>query len=117
MLFPTHPDSLIPHLDVNRDTGNFVYAVSKMPPGKQYLAEGTTCSWSEYIRLFTSITGIPARYKQTRLADMIEIVPDPEFGREVGDMLLYSTEPGYDGGDKTLLKATDIRKVCLRSSR
>ncbi|KAH8698339.1 hypothetical protein BGW36DRAFT_294167 [Talaromyces proteolyticus] len=111
MLFPTDPDSLIPHLEVNRDIGNFVYAVSKMPPRKHYMAEGTTCSWTEYIRLFTSITGISAQYKQTSLADMIEAVPDREFGREVGDMLLYSTDPGYDGGDKTLLKATDIRKA------
>jgi hypothetical protein len=113
MVFPTDPDSLIPHLEVNRDTGNFVYAVSKMPPGKHYLAEGSTCSWTEYIRLFTSITGIPAQYKQTTLASIIEAVPDPEFGREVGDMLLYSTDPGYDGGDKTLLKAADIRKVYI----
>ncbi|OKL56785.1 hypothetical protein UA08_07798 [Talaromyces atroroseus] len=116
MLFPTDPDSLIPHLDVNRDTGNFVYAVSKMPPGNHYLAEGTTCSWSEYIRLFTSITGIPAQYKQTTLAGMMEAVLDREFGREVGDMLLYSTDPGYDGGDKTILKATDIRRVGSLSS-
>lgn len=113
MRFPTHPDSVIPHLDVNRDTGNFVYAVSKMPPGRQYMAAGTVCSWSEYIRLFTATTGIPAEYKQTPLAEMIELVPDREFGREVGDMLLYATDPGYDGGDNTLLGAADIRKVCL----
>lgn len=112
MLFPTHPSSPIPHLDVNRDAGNFVYAVSKMPPGKHYMAEGTTCSWPEYLRLFTSITGIPAEYKQVPLAQLIDAVPDPEFGREVGDMFLYSTDPGYDGGDKTLLRAADIRKVC-----
>ena len=33
------------------------------------------------------------------------------FGREVGDMFTYSTDPGYDGGDKELLTAEHIRNV------
>lgn len=111
MRFPTAPDKPVPHLDVNADMGGFVYAVSKLPPGKSYMAEGTTCSWSEYMRLWSEVTGKPARYQQITLQQMIDESPDKEFGREVGDMFLYSSEPGYDGGDESLLKAEDIRKV------
>lgn len=111
MRFPTAPDKPVPQLDVNADMGAFVYAVSKLPPGKSYMAEGITCSWSEYMRLWSEVTGKPARYQQVTLQQMIDESPDKEFGREVGDMFLYSSEPGYDGGDESLLKAEDIRKV------
>ncbi|KAF4539861.1 NmrA-like family protein [Lasiodiplodia theobromae] len=111
MRFPTAPDKPVPQLDVNADMGAFVYAVSKLPPGKSYMAEGTTCSWSEYMRLWSEVTGKPARYQQVTLQQMIDESPDKEFGREVGDMFLYSSEPGYDGGDESLLKAEDIRKL------
>jgi hypothetical protein len=111
MSFPTAPDAPVPHLAVNADTGNFVYAISKLPPGKSYMAEGTTCSWSEYMRLWSSITGVAASYKQITLQQFIEASPDKEFGKEAGDMFAYSSDPGYDGSDATLLEAADIRKV------
>jgi hypothetical protein len=41
----------------------------------------------------------------------LELVPDRALGEETGDMLAYTSDPGYDGGDETLLKADDIRKV------
>ncbi|KAK1138549.1 hypothetical protein N8T08_002405 [Aspergillus melleus] len=111
MTFPTAPHSPVPHFDVNTDMGTFVYAVSRMPPGKAYLAEGTTCNWSEYLALWSKVTSVEAEYRQVSLQELIDGTPDKEFGREVGDMLLYSTDPGYDGGDEGLLKAEDMRKA------
>lgn len=63
------------------------------------------------MRLWNSITGVPFSYKQVTLKQFIEASPDKEFGREVGDMFAYSSDPGYDAGDESLLKAADIRKV------
>jgi hypothetical protein len=111
MSFPTASDAPVPHLCVNADMGNFVYAVSKLPSGKSYMAEGTTCSWSEYMRIWSRITKVPASFRQVTLEQFIEASPDKAFGREAGDMFAYSSDPGYDGGDKSLLKAKDIRKV------
>lgn len=111
MSFPTAPDASIPHFAVNADMGNFVYAVSQMGPGKNYMAAGTECSWSEFIRLWSKETGMPATYKEITLEQFIALVPDKAFGEEAGDMFSYSSDPGYDGSDKTLLKAEDIRKV------
>lgn len=112
MRFPTSPTTPIPHLDVNTDTGNFVYAISKLPPGKSYLAAGTTCSWSEYIRLWSKVTKVPASYKEITLEEMIDGLQDKDYGKELGDMFVYSSDPGYDGGDKSLWGADEIRKVC-----
>jgi hypothetical protein len=111
MKFPTAPHALVPHFEVNADMGNFVYAVSTLQPGKTYLAEGTTCSWTEYMRLWSEVTKVPASYQQISVEELVKIVPDEEFAREVADMFLYSSEPGYDGGVGTTLHASDIREV------
>lgn len=110
MSFSTTADKAVPHLDVNKDTGNFVYAVSQRPPGGQYMAEGTTCSWSEFVKVWSEVTGQKGVYKQVTGEQLAAAAPDPEFGREVADMFDYSSDPGYDGGMK-LLTAEDIRKV------
>ncbi|PYH99061.1 NAD(P)-binding protein [Aspergillus ellipticus CBS 707.79] len=110
MAFTTAPDAAVPHLDVNTDLGTFVYGVSKMEPGKSYMACGSSCSWAEYMRIWGEVNSIPARYRQITLPELIERTPDREFGRELGDMFSYSTDPGYDGNE-TLLVAEDIRKA------
>lgn len=95
---------------MNADTGSFVYAVSKRPPGDNYMAEGTTCSWSEFVRTWSEVTGQKAIYKQVEPEDMINGSPDKEFGKEIAYMFSYSTKPGYDGGMK-LIRAADLRDV------
>ncbi|RJE22645.1 NmrA-like family [Aspergillus sclerotialis] len=113
MCFTTAPDAPVPHLDVNADVGGFVYAVSKMPPGKSYMACGTTCSWAEYMRLWGQINSVPACYRQVTLDEMVSSIStaDTEFGREIVDMFSYSTDPGYDGNGPDLLTAQDIREA------
>jgi hypothetical protein len=111
MTFPTKPDAMIPHFDVNADLGNFVYAVSQMPPGKAYMAEGSTSPWSEYLRAWGDHNGVKTKYQEITLEQFIAANPDKDFGIEAGDMFAYSSDPGYDGGDETLLKTKDIRAV------
>lgn len=112
MSFTTDPDKAVPHLEVNADTGTFVYAVAQMPPGKHYMAEGTSCTWSEYMRLWSEITGIKAAYKQVTIDQLVDIVPDDAFAKEFGDMLTYCSDPGYDGGME-LVTAKDMRQVSV----
>lgn len=91
--------------------GNFVHAVSRMPPGKGYMAESSTCSWSEYMQTWSRVTGRDGRYEQVSVDDMIEATQDRACGEELADMFAYTSDPGYDGGDDTLLTAADMRKV------
>jgi hypothetical protein len=46
MSFTISPDMSVPDLAVNADMSNFVYAVSRISPGRSYMAAGTECSWS-----------------------------------------------------------------------
>ena len=117
MSFPTSPEAQVPHFAVNDDMGNFVYAVSQLPPGQHYLAEGATTTWTEFLSIWGKLNGVKTKYQELTLDQFIEICPDKPFGKEAGDMFAYTSDPGYDGGDKTLLKAEDIRKVCYPITR
>jgi hypothetical protein len=110
MRFSTAPDAVVPHFNVQADMGNFVYAVVQMPPGNSYMAAGTECSWTEYMRLWSKVTGATGSFEEVTPEQVIEDNADKEFGREIADMFLYSSEPGYDGAT-SLLKAEDLRKV------
>lgn len=115
MKFTTAPDRVVPHLDPVGDMGNFAFAVYQMPPGKAYMAEGTTCSWADWIKTWSEITGVPASYRQITTEEMIDMTPDRDCGIEVAYMFSYSTDPGYDGGE-VLLTAADIRKASSRAN-
>ncbi|KAM7185740.1 hypothetical protein V8F20_011677 [Naviculisporaceae sp. PSN 640] len=111
MQFPTNPSKPIPQLDVNTDTGPFVYAVSQMPPGKAYMAAGSFLPWGEYIKLWGEILGVKTHYKEIDFNGMVATCPeDPDTGIEVAHMYMYASDPGYDGGME-LLTAEDLRKA------
>ncbi|KAL2146140.1 hypothetical protein VTI28DRAFT_4980 [Corynascus sepedonium] len=109
MRFPCNPDKPVPHLDVNADTGSFVYAAHQMPPGKAYMA-GEYLSWSEFASAWAKVTGATIRYREIGFNDLVDLAPDRDFGVEVALMLAYTSEPGYDG-EMELLKAEDLRKA------
>ncbi|KAH8881212.1 NAD(P)-binding protein [Thozetella sp. PMI_491] len=111
MELTTVPTKPVPHLDVNADTGNFVYAVHQMPPGLAYMAEGTTCPWPEWIAAWSKAVGVPASYKQVSREEMIKSAEDDvDFGIEVTTMFSYMSNPGYDGG-MALVTAADMVKA------
>ncbi len=98
------PHALLPHIQPHHPT-------SLTHPLPLPVCEGTTCSWSDYMTLWSSITGQKAAYTQCSLQQFIDANPDKEFGREAGDMFAYSSEPGYDGGMEGLLRKEDLRKA------
>lgn len=113
MRFPCSPDKPIPHLDVNADTGGFVYAVHQMPPGKAYMA-GEYRTWPEFAQAWARVTGRRVAYREVAFDDMVAETPDRDCGVEVALMFRYSSDPGYDGG-MDLLTAEDLRKVSTGS--
>ncbi|KAK3367855.1 NAD(P)-binding protein [Podospora didyma] len=98
-----------PQLDVNRDTGNFVYAVYQRPPGGEYMAAGSQISWGDYIALWSKVTGVKAVYKEVTYDEQVAAEDDYDKGVEIALMFDYSGNPGYDGG-VDLLTFEDLRK-------
>lgn len=112
MRFPTDPAKPQPHLDVNGDMGQFVHAVHQMLPGHSYMAEGTTCTWPEFLETWREATGVrQATYEQVPQETMATgCASYDDLGHEVAAMFAYSSDPGYDGGME-LLRAEDLRTV------
>ncbi|KAL7958372.1 NAD(P)-binding protein [Trichoderma compactum] len=110
MAFATDSTKAIPHFAPVDDMGPFTYAVWQMAPGKHYMAAGTNCTWPEFIKTWSQVSGVPATYRQITPEEMIKATGEPQLGAEVTDMFLYSSQPGYDGG-MDVLQAEDIRKA------
>lgn len=113
MRFCTDPNKPVPHLDPVADMGTFVYAVyqHKAESVRDYMAEGTSCTWPQWVATWSKVTGVPATYRQISREDMIQACGgDHDFGGEIADMFDYSSDPGYDGG-MHLLRAGDLQQV------
>lgn len=110
MRFCTDPKKLVPHLDPVADMGNFVYAVYQSSwCGKEYIAEGTTCTFADWIAAWSETTGKPAKYCQVSREVMVKGCGDEDFGGEITDMFDYTSDPGY--APRGLLTAEDLRKA------
>ena len=110
MRFRVDPSRLVPHLDPVADMGSFVYAVYQSSwCGKEYMAEGTTCTFPDWIAAWSQATGKRATYHQVPREVMIKACGDEDFGGEIADMFEYTSDPGY--APRELLRAEDLRKV------
>jgi hypothetical protein len=117
MKFTTDPGAKAPHLDVNRDTGHFVRALTQLPAGKTAMAAGTWCTWPEWIQTWGRVVGVAdVSYKQITVDEFDRAIPGG-FGREIGEMFEYTSDPGYDGGDAGVLRLEDLKKVSAAQSR
>ena len=108
--FAAPADAVCPQLAVNNDTGNFAFALTQLPPKTKLMAAGSWCTWPEWIATWAKVVGVSAKYEQVGIEEYVKMF-GPDFGQELGEMWEYSGDPGYDGGDKKVLRIDDLRKV------
>jgi len=82
---PGNGDVPIP-LVVPTDAGNFVKALTKVEPGTNLLAFGDLLPWSDYVKLWSKITGIPASFEKSTVEELDKIAPGG-YGEEIGEMV------------------------------
>jgi hypothetical protein len=112
MQFPTHPDTLIPHLDPRKDTGPHVRALLQLPPSSTLMAASEWLTWPQWIELFGDIKDVRTGYKQISVDDMDAYAPGG-VGKEIGEMFEFSSEMGYNASQADTLMRWDLEKVCL----
>ncbi|KAK2616287.1 hypothetical protein QQS21_000721 [Conoideocrella luteorostrata] len=103
---PGSGDAPIP-LIVPTDAGYFVKALTQVSPGKILLAFGDRLTWSEYVKLWSKCTGVPATFEKGTVAEHDKLAPGG-YGEEIGEMFAYAQDFGYDGGDPSVIHAQDL---------
>lgn len=113
MQFPTSPDTVVPHLDPAKDTGPWVKALLKLPPGSTLMAASEWLTWPQWIAIFGEVTGAKTSYKQTSKDDLGKHIPG-EVGKEIGDMFEFSSDFAYNAFQLDTFKTWDLEKVSHR---
>ncbi|KAJ5902337.1 hypothetical protein N7495_002865 [Penicillium taxi] len=103
---PGSGDEPIPMVHT-KDTGNFVDALLYLPAGTNMLAFGDRLTWADYVKLWTSITGIPARFEKTTVEDHSKLEP-ADHSAEMAEMYGYMQDIGFEGGDPSVVYSRDV---------
>lgn len=103
---PGSGDVPIP-LVVPSDAGHFVKALTQVPAGKNLIAFGDRITWAEYVQLWSKITGVPATFAKTTVAEHAKLAPGG-YGEEIAEMYAYAQDFGYDGSDPSVVSAQQV---------
>jgi hypothetical protein len=103
---PGSGDVPIP-LVLPKDTGNFVWSLSQLPAGTNMLAFSARLPWPDYVQLWSKVTGIPATFEKTTVAEHAKLAPNG-YGEEIGEMFAYAQDYGYDGSDPSVVFSADV---------
>ncbi|KAG6908847.1 hypothetical protein DXG01_003013 [Tephrocybe rancida] len=111
------PDTPLPMIYTRKDTGYLVRALIQVPPGKNLLGFGSLISWSDYMKLWGEILGVPTRYEQVDVDTAAKFDNGERgMGFEVAQGFAYMGEFGYDGGDPSIVHPKDLGVECPTTS-
>ncbi|KFY46697.1 hypothetical protein V494_00361 [Pseudogymnoascus sp. VKM F-4513 (FW-928)] len=103
---PGNDDVPIP-LVVPSDAGNFVKALTKLPAGTNLIGFGDRLTWSDYVKLWSKVTGVPATFEKTTVVEHSKLAPGG-YGEEMAEMYAYAQDFGYDGSDPSVITAQQL---------
>jgi nucleoside-diphosphate-sugar epimerase len=81
---------------VPSDTGNYVLALTKVPPGKKLVGCSECLTWDEFVELWSRVVGVKAVYEPCTIEEHAQAVPGG-YTRMIGNMYEYATQFGYWG--------------------
>lgn len=88
------------------DTGEFVKALIELPPGTELLAYGDLMTMTDFVKLWSKVTGVRARLEPAAVAHHDKLLPGG-WGREIGETYAYMQEFGYWGGKNVEIMFSD----------
>ncbi|TVY83394.1 NmrA-like family domain-containing protein [Lachnellula suecica] len=106
-----------PQINVPKDLGCIVRAALQAPPGKNILGASFCMSWAAQFKSWCEMNGL--RYGglyEITLEQFEKFIPVPGLGREIGEMMLFEGEFGYDGGDASVILPGDLSVDCPLTS-
>ena len=107
------PETEVPMIDIECDTGNYVAAMLADPEkfaGKQVDAAGSVTSFSEAARHISQVTGKKVVYQQVPDAEYKSKLPEI-LQDELAEMFLFFQDFGLYGSDQKNRAASDAQKA------
>ncbi|OBT90381.1 hypothetical protein VE02_00770 [Pseudogymnoascus sp. 03VT05] len=89
------------------DTGHFVKALTKLPAGTNLMAFCDRLTWSDYVKLWSKVTGVPATFEKTTVSEHSKLAPGG-YGEEMAEMYAYAQDFGYDGSDPSVITVQEL---------
>jgi len=102
-------DIPVPFGDVQGDFGRCFKAVADSnKPGINFLAVGEMMSWNQYLDIWCRSQNVPrGKVELKALQEYEELLPGG-LGREFGENVLFGQQFGYDGGDPSVIRPSDV---------
>lgn len=95
--------------NVESDLGNVVHAAIQVEPGKNILAASGMLSWIDMLKIWCAINKVPfGGFDSVPVEVFASFIPVPYLGLEIGEMMAFIDEFGYDGGDPSVVLAGDV---------
>ena len=101
MSFPVDGHKQIPMYHPRKDTGPLVKALVGSAPGKNLMGYGSSISFDEVAAIWTQNLGQPVKFQRATVEFFDKIMPGG-FGKELGEMMEYISDPGYFGGEEAV---------------
>ena len=102
------PDTPVPFGDVQGDFGRCFKAVVDSKHGTNFLALGEMLSWNRYLDIWCRSQKVPRGKVETKTLQEYEEILPGGLGREFGENVLFGQQFGYDGGDPTVIRPSDV---------
>jgi len=101
--------TLLPHIDVERDTGYLIHALLECAPGKMVLGAGEMISWSEMLKIWCECNKVQfGGFDPLSVGQFERFIPVPGLGRELGEMFAFMDDFGYAGGDPDVVLPSEV---------
>ncbi|TVY15394.1 NmrA-like family domain-containing protein 1 [Lachnellula arida] len=106
-----------PQTNVPKDLGRIVHAALQVVPGKNILGASFSISWTEQFKSWCEMNGLKyGGLHEITLEQFEKFIPIPGLGREIGEMMLFERDFGYDGGDPSVVLPGDLGVDCPLTS-
>ncbi|KAJ5148069.1 hypothetical protein N7526_001421 [Penicillium atrosanguineum] len=95
----------VPQLFTTKDTGYLVRALLEVAPGKNLLGAGSMLSWKGSLRVWCETQDVPyGGYDELSIEEWVKNAPfDHALALEFAEMFALMDDPGYAGGDPSVV--------------
>jgi hypothetical protein len=101
------PETSLPWVDTQADTGKFVRALVKMPPGKDLLGVSEMVPYGDYLKIWGDLNGVSTRYTHLSGEEYEKLLPEV-VAKEFQESFAFNEDFGWDGGEPGILRPSEV---------